>query len=518
MINYWWVTRPKRNLSPVPSVLSTIVSTAYHKEWSGARETHLVLEESFEQRGLKRVGERRDQTGGGARTYVAWLKSLGLLFTKGKRLELTLAGQAIFNGENPYPIISNQVLKYQFPSSYSISRGVNVSERFHIHPFIFLLRLLRDNRVNYLTQEEIAKIVIVEAENNSDKCFEYIVNRIKQFRDYGDECLESDFAVKYAPSKGGRTGDKFGHLLDTANTFINWLDYTRLISRETSLIKAAKDKIDIIDDILAQPRHLLNNYDDQESYQRAYGLDPAHKKDLRTLSSYAVAISTKVMKESLVKNAFISEAAKSPITAISHDLIVNIADSTGLTETEVSDIVSQKFPNTDGLLGGFLANYREMAFSSKEKATEFEIATTKIFKDIFGFTSKHVGPIGLTPDVLVLSDSERYVGIIDNKAYRDYSISNDHRNRMIHNYIENIKTYYSGEFPLAFFSYIAGGFSSRIDSQISSITDETSIHGSAIKVDYLIKMIENQPTRNYTHEELRHIFSVGRQIQYSDIR
>ena len=517
MINYWWVTRPKRNLTPVPSVLATIVSTAYHKEWSGAREAHLVLEESFEQRGIKRVGERRDQTGGGARTYVAWLKSLGLLFSKDNRLELTLAGQAIFNGENPYPIISNQVLKYQFPSSYSISRGVNVSERFRIHPFIFLLRLLRDNRINHLTQEEIAKIVIVEAENNSDKCFEHVVSRIRQFRDYGDSCLESDFADKYAPSKGGRNGNIFGHLLDTANTFINWLDYTRLISRETSSIKVAKDKVDIVDEILSQPRHLLKNYEDQESFQRAYGLDPAHKKDTRTLTSSAVTISTRIMKESLVSNAFISEAAKRPITAISHDLIVNIANSTGLAETEVADIVCQKFPNTEGLLGGFLANYREMAFSSKDRATEFEIATTRIFNEVFGFTSKHVGPIGLTPDVLILSDSARYAGIFDNKAYREYSISNDHRNRMIHNYIEDFQTYCKETFPLAFFSYIAGGFGTNIDSQISSITAETSVCGSAIKVDYLIKMIETHPTRNYTHEEIRRIFSVGRQVQYSDL-
>jgi hypothetical protein len=88
---------------------------------------------------------------------------------------------------------------------------------------------------------------------------------------------------------------------------------------------------------------------------------------------------------------------------------------------------------------------------------------------------------------------------------------------MIHNYIENFQTYCKETFPLAFFSYIAGGFGTNIDSQISSITAETSVCGSAIKVDYLIKMIETHPTRNYTHEEIRRIFSVGRQVQYSDL-
>ena len=52
-----------------------------------------------------------------------------------------------------------------------------------------------------------------------------------------------------------------------------------------------------------------------------------------------------------------------------------------------------------------------------------------------------VGPIGLTPDVLVVSDDAGYQGIIDNKAYSKYSISNDHHNRMVENYIKRIDNY-----------------------------------------------------------------------------
>ena len=44
---------------------------------------------------------------------------------------------------------------------------------------------------------EIAKIVAVEAENESDKCFNYIVDRIIEFRETGDKCLENDFFQKY---------------------------------------------------------------------------------------------------------------------------------------------------------------------------------------------------------------------------------------------------------------------------------------------------------------------------------
>ena len=154
MINHWWVTRPKRKLDSVPEVLSAIASQALDAEWLGQRPTHLSVEEVLEASGLKRVGQRRDQTGGGARTYIAWLKSLGLVFIQEstKQLRLTLAGEALMAGDSPVSVISNQVLKYQFPSSFSLGRGVDVSPRFKIQPFLFLLALLMDSRLGYLTQ------------------------------------------------------------------------------------------------------------------------------------------------------------------------------------------------------------------------------------------------------------------------------------------------------------------------------------------------------------------------------
>lgn len=104
----------------------------------------------------------------------------------------------------------------------SIGRNIDVSPRFKVHPFIFLLRLLADKRVETLSKEEIAKIVIVEAQSDSDKCFEHIVARIAEYRANGDACLEKDFAAKYAPSKGERLpGGNFNYLVDIANTLAN---------------------------------------------------------------------------------------------------------------------------------------------------------------------------------------------------------------------------------------------------------------------------------------------------------
>ena len=195
MLNYWWVTRPKRKLNSVPEVLATFADISLNQEWIGQRDSHLAYEDALEAAGLKRIGERRDQQGGGARTYKAWLVSLGLIFIQEStgKVKLTLAGEAIMNGESPVSVLTNQILKYQFPSAFSVGRGVQVSERFKIRPFRFLLRLLEDGRIGFLTEEEIAKIIVTEAENESDRCYDYIVRRILDFRNSGDDCLDADF-------------------------------------------------------------------------------------------------------------------------------------------------------------------------------------------------------------------------------------------------------------------------------------------------------------------------------------
>ena len=99
MLNYWWVTRPKRKLNSVPEVLATFADISLNQEWIGQRDSHLAYEDALEAAGLKRIGERRDQQGGGARTYKAWLVSLGLIFIQEStgKVKLTLAGEAIMN-------------------------------------------------------------------------------------------------------------------------------------------------------------------------------------------------------------------------------------------------------------------------------------------------------------------------------------------------------------------------------------------------------------------------------------
>ncbi len=518
MLNYWWVTRPKRKLNSIPEVLSTFAEISLDQEWQGQRDSHLSFEDALEEAGLKRKGERRDHTGSGARTYKAWVMSLGLIFeqTSTRNIKLTLAGEAIMNGDNPVDVLKNQVLKYQFPSTFSIGRNVNVSDRFKIHPFIFLLRLLDDGRIGSLSEEEIAKIVITEAENENKKCFEYVISRILEFRERGDSCLDSDFNIKYAPSKGDGNGKTpYSHLMDIANTIVNWLEYTQLARRDEGRISILPDKKSEVNKILSSPPSFIDRPEDHEYFQRKYGVDPKHKKDTRNLTE-STTVTAKVIAEQKVKNAFISISLKQPISSINAKLIDEIIEMTGIDEKVVEETLLKYYPK--GCIGGFMTEYFEMAFRGRDEATEFEKATVSIFQNVFGFNAKHIGSIGLTPDVLVISDVDGYSAIIDNKAYSKYTISNDHHNRMVHNYIANMSNYYDGNYPIAFFSYIAGGFGTNIDRQLKAIISETGVSGSAINVSNMIELIRRYDECNYNHTTIKEIFSVGRQVLLSDFK
>lgn len=517
MLNYWWVTRPKRKLNSIPEVLAAFADLSLNEEWDGQRNSHLAYEDALEQAGLKRKGERRDQTGGGARTYKAWLVSLGLIFTQEStgHIKLTLAGEAIMNGESPIEVLKGQILKYQFPSAFSMGRGVQVAPRFKIRPFRFLLRLLLDERVGHLTEEEIAKIIVTEAENESTKCYNYIVDRIEQFRSYGDSCLEDDFFEKYQSSKGKVNPEHpYSHLMDLANTIVNWLEYTQLVKRDGGQVEILGERVAEVQSILADTPNFIDRPEQHEYFQRKYGLDPKHKKDNRNLTLTKTVTAAMIAKQKIMQ-AYIAESLERPITRITPNIVDYIVRVTGIDGKTVEDVLIETYPN--GSVGAFMTKYFEMAFKGRDEATEFEKATVELFRDVFGYNAKHVGPIGLTPDVLLLSDSDGYQAILDNKAYHKYTISNDHYNRMVHNYIKKLENYSDSKHRLAFFSYIAGGFGKNIDKQIQTIVDATGVNGSAMSVTNMIKLVEQHNKIPYSHRKLCDIFSVNRQVLMQDL-
>ncbi|MCR5289762.1 MAG: hypothetical protein K6E51_07210, partial [Treponema sp.] len=377
------------------------------------------------------------------------------------------------------------------------------------------LKLLNNECIQYLTVEEIGLIIILHAENETDSCFEKVINRILDYRAHGDKYLQTEDFTLYPPSKGnGRYEDKTGHLLDIANTIINWLEYTQLAKPdEEKKVRILEDKKEEVKAILIKPLIFIDRPENEEVFQRKYGLDIKHNKDTRNLSN-TKTVTSKIIDEQKIKSEFISLSLNSPITYISQEIIELINRKTGIEKAKIEDFLMKTYPH--GAIGSFMSEYFEMAFKGREDATGFEKNTVLLFQDIFHYKAKHVGSIGLTPDVLLISDFDGYQAIIDNKAYSKYTISNDHRNRMIHNYIYGINNYSESKTPLAFFTYIAGGFGTTINSQLKSISDESSVNGSAITVARFIDLIKIHLKDEYSHSDLRKIFSLNREIRNGD--
>lgn len=520
MLNYWWVSRPKRKLDSVPEVLAAFADISLNQEWKGQVDTQMSFEEALEKAGLKRVGERRDQGGSGGRTYGAWLRSLGLIFNQRKtgNVKLTLAGEAIMAGDSPVDVLTNQVLKYQFPSAFSVGRGVDVSSRFKIHPFRFMLRLMNDPRIGYLTQEEIGRICAVDAENESEKCYESVVKKILSYRNDGISVLDPDFFEKYKPARGNVNPDHpYSHLDDLGNTMVNWMEYTQLARRDDNRqLVILDERREDVEKILASPAPFIDRPEDQEYFQRRYGVDPKHRKDTRNLEK-TQTITARIIAEQKIRQAYVRISLKRPLTGITPDLIDDITKETGIQPKIVGEVLQKNYPH--GSIGAFMASYFEMAFQGRDEAVDFEKATTEIFRDVFKYNAIHLGQTGSksAPDILLISDSDGYQAVIDNKAYSKYSITGDHHNRMVHNYLEHITNYSDSRYPIGFFTYIAGGFISTFDKQVKSEVEESGVHGSGITVANFIKMVEQADKKPYSHAELRQIFSLDRQVKLADI-
>lgn len=515
MINNWQVPRNKRKLYPVVDVLSLFTIQNLGDVWNRDVNRQLDFESELERYGLKRPGQRRDRRAGGARTYESWLYNLGLIYkdTNTDAIRTTLAGDALLSGQPPVPIITNQLMKLQYPSAYSIRSRVNIHYRFQVRPFRFLLRLLADNRIQTLSKEEIGRFVITEGENESHNCFEHVVQRIISYRLNGDAVLPSDFEEQYRSSTTGlRTrAQTISYLEDIANTFINYLEYTQLISRNSNGIFIPQDKVNDVEAILNDGtglRHLDTNHQfGIENFQRAFGLAPGQNRDNRNFGGQTVT--DNLYRERRIRSDLLHIAGTRPIANFTASLVREIADSTGYTVHQVEDALDGFRPDT---FSQFEASYLNMAISGTELATEFEIATRGIFEQL-GFHAEHVGNHALHPDVFVESP-QNYSGIIDTKAYRTYTINNDHRNRMVNNYITTYQTQYGN---LEFFMYVADGFGSNISSQVQNIADRTNVNGSVITARNVIRLLQRYQTSPIDHNELRILFSNNSLITMTEI-
>lgn len=506
---HWFVSRQKRQLTTILSALIAFSDICVGEKWSGNTELQLKFEDELQKRNITGHGKLRarksGQGGGGIRTLFKQLKDLGLVFTEDEngRCQLTLIGEELVKGRVTFVnAMRLQLQKYQYPSAAVWSGSGSVDHEFKVHPFQFLFRLLRDQRLdNKLSMEEMSGIVIHYAKSDNTDCFEDVINKILRYRSDGklEGFIEDTSTKTYS---------------NIANTFFNYINLTQYVDRGWKVIMIRNGKEKEVDNFIQKNPKYIPNPELTENYQRAYGRG-SFAKDLRNFDNINLK-SQRELIEARIQKEYVLLALKTPIMGITPDIVETIVANTGINEKTVEQFLLKHYSESN--IDDFFLSYRELAHMGTEGAREFEEATCEMFRKIFNMRAEHVGPIGNTPDVFVESEENGYCGIIDNKAYKNgYSITGDHRRVMEDVYIPDYQKYGKTDAPLAFFTYIAGSFGSNINSQIQTIHLDTGVSGSAMPVDLLINIAQDYAKEGYTHDTLREIFSLNREIRLSDV-
>src|SRR5699024_8514796 len=548
-IPYWWFSRPHRKLIRVPQSLSAFAGVAAGRKWTGNRELQIAFETRLEDMDLKRPGEHseraRGRGGSGGRTHAALLYSLGLYFyhegkdDAGEEVHLTLAGQGLVDQEDALPILRKQVLAYQFPSAFSVSRGIDVDRKFRLRPFVALLKLLRDPRIDgYLTDREIAACLIGYMTSHSNRADDKAVDRILNFRKRDVAGLPGDFATALKPptSKRDFTAGELKRsekpLGDIANTAAQWMRNTGFAVAEPGRTFGLADKtvtainpnmVDEIDSAIADWGKQLLPIPEQEAdrlaaseaakaFQRSYGVKHGMVKDQRQIGDIRRK-SDADRTVGLISASLTHLYTTQVVTKATDAVIENVVRHSGVDRSTVEDSLEKLISSPKAGVSAFLDRYEQMAFSGTDQAINFEIATKSLMSETFGLCAKHVGQAGTVPDVEIWTD--KWAGIIDTKAYSAYDLPHDHQLRMFADYIPD----YAGEIygrPLKFFLYVSGGFAESFNSKLRNVMDKSGIPGAGISMHTLLYLVDRYQGR-LDHQDLETLWSIGREVTIQDV-
>lgn len=523
---HWFVSRQKRQLTTILPALIAYSDVCVGKKWAGNTGLQFEFEDELSRRDITNHGKLRarkaGQGGGGIRTLFKQMKDLGLLFTEDDNglCRLTLIGEAIVKGEVSFvDAMRLQLQKYQYPSAACWTGSGAVDHSFKVHPFQFVFRLLNDvDLENYLTMDEMAYIVIQDANSDSEECFQCVKNEILAYRAGGQVSskivseIRIDDEMPDEQRKNAKT--RMTAYLNIANTLWNYLGLTQYVDRGNRTISIRDGKQKEVEKFIQKSPRLIPNPELTENYQRAYGRGTA-AKDLRDFEKDN-GQSQKELNEQRIRKEFVLYSLHRPVREITTEVITAVSKNTGIDELQVEKSLRKNY--SKGNVDDFFLSYKELAHMGTAGARDFELATCEMFKTIFHMKAKHVGPVGNTPDVFIESDECNYCAIIDNKAYKNgYSIIGDHKRVMEDVYIPNYKKYGNTKYPLAFFTYIAGSFGKNINSQIAEIKRDTNVDGSAMPVDLFINLAQDYANGRYNHNDIKRVFSVNREVLLSDL-
>lgn len=510
--NYWVLSRPKRKLILVPELLRIFSAVAEGEIWEGNRELQKLFENELIRAQWK--AQHSSEDGSGGRTYAILLFLLGLWYKDAEdKVNITLAGKELIAGNSPVPIITKQLLDFQYPSPYSIKSNVNVSSNFIIQPFRFILRLFLETDLTYITQNEIAFCLVPFAKRNSDINSCYV--NIHRFR------RDNTTIIRSALRSSQTTED---NLKNIGNTFINMIEYSGYfldqgtdhenVPTVKSIFLNPEKRTEAQEFLSGLRTSFIQNPDNEQSYQRRYGTGLDTTKDYNQVVRTPNELNP---NERIVLQNMYQIFSSEPVYGIDENLIRKLVQLTGATPQLIRNVI-EKFPITNQA-DTFKQTFLELSVGGTETATDFEKKTASLFNNGFNFNSLWVGSHPRHPDIFVFIDYENHrFGLLDTKAYKEYNLPLNHKNLMAHTYIPSFTThnFEDIDFELAFFGYIAGGFSNNIGRSFSELVRMTSIPGHYITANNLINLYREYNSGNVSKNRLFELFRINREITLND--
>lgn len=446
--------------------------------------------------GVKCAADLHDFNPGGMRTYFAQLTCLGLVYKKRNESDykLTIAGQRIIDGDNPIKVLQYALLTHQFPSTYSTGQNVKIDTKIKVKPFVFLLRLLHDERLGYYLTSDDACVPVIFGHNND--CYEFCVSKIVEARSSGNllDCLE-DKQVVFTP-RGNKTDYKkaMSNIKDIANTAMNYLQASDLVLPNGKLVFGKKAWIandcyeDFYQQQLANQDNFIPHSELAESFQRAYGkcdmLKDTRRNDIPGTKQKSGA-------ETLIQIKYIQYLNENPFKGDAAAEFIPKLSLYGLKQIEIEQIIAPLEERKDSIEENA---YLEFAFSGGTKSEEFEKATTELMKD-FGFIqSRWIGRVqshenwrGNFPDVLIQEEGSLAVGLADAKSTATYNLQHDDMLKLRETYSKSNNELVHGS-TLKYFLYIAGGFKGNIEGSIKQVSEAIGVPVTAITARAMLEI------------------------------
>ncbi len=477
--------RCKRRIRPLDTALmlrAMIIASELGTTWSGDQEQQNTFAKLLDDYGLKSGGTLRDRNSGGSRTYEAQFRSLGLLYNNGEKLALTHAGEDLVALENTTQTLQRQILKYQYPSAYSLGRNVRIDPEIKVRPFTLLLRLAMDQDLNGLSDRDIMIPVVF---GHNDTKLQECKDLILKARTIGIEnVIPNTGLIRTTKTESNSYEKRLKDIKDIANTFKNVLQGVGLIDLKTAAgetrIHPRPGVMAMVDQTINQPFvDFKNKPEDQATleYGKRYG---AVKDTRRTfMPSCAPDLYT---KESLILQRF-KESVELPMSdSILRKFVNEMQKEFSMNPETIHEILKPVLLDSNKYA---LANLVELSRGGLQTAEAFERAIERIFESEFGYEAewagrRRAGPkrVGGYADIYVIETARNICGIIDTKSMETYDLPHADYAKMLHTYIPSVHEIYQSReerVQIGFIAYISHLIKPSAIGRAQSIYDKCSI-------------------------------------------